>query len=82
MLQTYRELDKVVSFDARERLALAFATRAAVQKGRKLEQEQMEALVDDYLLVMNPIMTLLKIQQFFYVIKEIQRDSVNECFSS
>ena len=74
LLQTYRELDKVVSFDARERLALAFATRAAVQKGRKLEQEQMEALVDELFACDEPYYDPLKNPTILFMsLNEIQK---------
>ena len=74
LLQTYRELDKVVSFDARERLALAFATRAAIQKGRKLEQEQMEALVDELFACDEPYYDPLKHPTILFMsLSEIQQ---------
>ena len=74
LLQTYRELDKVVSFDARERLALAFATRAAIQKGRKLEQEQMEALVDELFACDEPYYDPLKNPTILFMsLSEIQK---------
>lgn len=74
MLQTYRELDKLVSFDARERLALAFATRAAIQKGRKLEQEQMEALVDELFACDEPYYDPLKHPTILFMsLSEIQQ---------
>ena len=74
LLQTYRELDKVVSFDARESLALAFATRAAIQKGRKLEQEQMEALVDELFACDEPYYDPLKNPTILFMsLSEIQK---------
>lgn len=74
LLQTYRELDKVVSFDARERLALAFATRAAIQKGQKLEQEQMEALVDELFACEEPYYDPLKHPTILFMsMSEIQQ---------
>ena len=74
LLQTYRELDNVVSFDARERLALAFATKAAIQKGRKLKQEQMEALVDELFACDEPYYDPLKHPTILFMsLSEIQQ---------
>tara|TARA_B100000575_G_scaffold294677_1_gene313113 strand:- start:1519 stop:3339 length:1821 start_codon:yes stop_codon:yes gene_type:complete len=74
LLQSYRELDKVVSFNARERLALAFATRAAIQKGHNLEQEQMEALVDELFACDEPYYDPLKNPTILYMsLSEIQQ---------
>jgi DNA mismatch repair protein MutL len=58
----------------RERLALAFATRAAIQKGQKLEQEQMEALVDELFACEEPYYDPLKHPTILFMsMSEIQQ---------
>lgn len=74
VLHSYRELDKVVSFDERERLALAFATKAAIQKGQRLELEEMEALVDELFACEEPYYDPLKHPTILFMsMNEIQQ---------
>lgn len=46
MLERYRELEGKVELDARRKLAMAFASRTAVRRGKRLEEKEMESLVD------------------------------------
>lgn len=46
MLQQYRELDGKFEFDERRKLAIAFASKTAIPKGKKLTDVEMENLLD------------------------------------
>lgn len=46
MLQQYRELDQKLTLDARKKIAIAFASRTAIPRGRKLAEPEMEMLID------------------------------------
>jgi len=46
MLQQYRELDGRFEFDERRKLAIAFASKTAIPKGKKLTDMEMENLLD------------------------------------
>ena len=46
MLQQYRELDGKFEFDERRKLAIAFASKTAIPKGKKLSDMEMENLLD------------------------------------
>lgn len=46
MLQQYRELSKKPSLDARKKVAIAFASRTAIPRGKKLSEQEMEMLID------------------------------------
>lgn len=46
MLQQYRELDGKVESDERNKLAIAFASKTAIPKGKKLTDIEMENLLD------------------------------------
>lgn len=46
ILQSFQELGHLTQFDPRERLALAFAKRLAMQPGKRLTEKEMESLVD------------------------------------
>lgn len=46
MLQQYRELDGKFEFDERRKLAIAFASKTAIPKGKKLTNMEMENLLD------------------------------------
>ncbi|MGM0506975.1 MAG: DNA mismatch repair endonuclease MutL [Bacteroidota bacterium] len=46
ILQSYRELDRAVDLDARRKVAAAFASRASIEVGRRLEEAEMEHLMD------------------------------------
>ncbi len=46
MLQQFRELDGKVELDERKKLAIAFASKTAIPKGKKLTDLEMENLLD------------------------------------
>lgn len=46
MLHQYKELDGNLKLDARHKLAIAFASKTAIPKGKKLSDLEMESLVD------------------------------------
>ena len=46
MLHQYRELDGKVELDERNKLAIAFASKTAIPKGKKLSDMEMENLLD------------------------------------
>ena len=46
MLQKYRELNQSLSIDSRKKVAIAFAARTAIPRGRKLHEKEMELLID------------------------------------
>ena len=46
MLQQYRELDKSPKLDSRKKIAIAFASRTAIPRGRALSETVMEMLID------------------------------------
>lgn len=46
MLHQYRDLDKQLKLEAREKVAIAFASRTAIPRGKKLSETEMEMLID------------------------------------
>jgi DNA mismatch repair protein MutL len=46
MLQQYRSLDQKLSLDARKKIAIAFAARTAIPRGKVLSEDEMEMLID------------------------------------
>lgn len=46
MLQQYRELNHKLSLDARNKVAIAFASRTAIPAGKRLSEPEMEMLID------------------------------------
>jgi DNA mismatch repair protein MutL len=46
MLQKYREYDKNLKIDARKKVAVAFASRTAIPRGKRLTSFEMETLID------------------------------------
>jgi DNA mismatch repair protein MutL len=46
MLQKYRSLDQKLSLDARKKIAIAFAARTAIPRGKALSEVEMEMLID------------------------------------
>ncbi|MEX0647989.1 MAG: DNA mismatch repair endonuclease MutL [Balneolaceae bacterium] len=46
MLQQYRELNKKPSLDARNKVAIAFASRTAIPAGKRLNGKEMEMMID------------------------------------
>jgi DNA mismatch repair protein MutL len=54
MLQQYRELNKKPSLDARHKVAIAFASRTAIPRGKRLVEEEMEMLIDQLFACEDP----------------------------
>ena len=46
MLQQYRELNRRPALDARRKVAIAFASRTAIPRGKRLTEAEMELLID------------------------------------
>ncbi len=46
MLQQYRSLDSKVGVDSRKKIAIAFAARTAIPRGKALSETEMEMLID------------------------------------
>jgi DNA mismatch repair protein MutL len=54
MLQQYRELNKKPPLDARHKVAIAFASRTAIPRGKRLVEEEMEMLIDQLFACEDP----------------------------
>jgi DNA mismatch repair protein MutL len=54
MLQQYRELQKKPTLDARHKVAIAFASRTAIPRGKRLMEEEMEMLIDQLFACEDP----------------------------
>lgn len=67
MLHQYEELGQKVKLEAREKLAIAFASKAAIPRGKKLSNEEMEALVDQLFACEQPYMDPLKKPTIVYM---------------
>lgn len=67
MLHQYQELGQKINLEVRERLAIAFATKAAIPRGKKLKYEEMEALVDQLFACEQPYLDPLKKPTIVYL---------------
>ncbi len=67
MLHQYEEMGQSVKLEAREKLAIAFAAKAAIPKGKKLKDQEMEALVDQLFACEQPYMDPLKKPTIVYI---------------
>ncbi len=54
MLQQYREIDKKVSLEVRNKVAMAFAFRTAIPRGKKLSDMEMESIIDQLFACSEP----------------------------
>jgi len=73
MLNQYQELGQKVKLEAREKLAIAFAAKAAIPRGKKLSGEEMESLVDQLFACEQPYLDPLKKPTISYIpLDEIQ----------
>lgn len=73
MLHQYQELGQKINLDARDRLAIAFASKAAIPRGKKLAEQEMEALVDQLFACEQPYLDPLKKPTIVYLsLEEIQ----------
>lgn len=67
MLAQYRELEQITALDRRKKVALAFASRSAIRKGRVLREEEMEMLVDQLFACEEPYLDPLQKPTLVYV---------------
>ncbi len=73
MLHQYQELGQQLNLEARDRLAIGFASKAAIPRGKKLTDEEMEALVDQLFACEQPYLDPLKKPTIVYLsLDEIQ----------
>lgn len=73
MLHRYQELEGKLELDARHKLAIAFASRTAIPKGKKLGDREMENLVDQLFACDEPYIDPLKKPTIVYIpLDEIQ----------
>lgn len=73
MLHQYQELSPKISLEPRERIAIAFASKAAIPHGKKLSHEEMEALTDQLFACEQPYLDPLKKPTIVYIsLDEIQ----------
>jgi DNA mismatch repair protein MutL len=74
ILQNYHELGSRLKVTERERLAMAFAWRTAIPKGKKLTPAEMESLVDQLFACDQPFMDpALKPTVVFMTLEELTR---------
>lgn len=67
MLHQYQDLGQKIKLEAREKLAIAFASKAAIPRGKKLSQEEMESLVDQLFACEQPYLDPLKKPTISYI---------------
>ncbi|MFN1833793.1 DNA mismatch repair endonuclease MutL [Balneola sp. MJW-20] len=73
MLHQYQELGQRIKLEERERLAIAFASRAAIPRGKKLNYIEMESLVDQLFACDEPYLDPLKKPTIVYIpLQDIQ----------
>lgn len=73
MLHQYQELGQKIKLEAREKLAIAFASKAAIPRGKKLSREEMESIVDQLFACEQPYLDPLKKPTISYIpLDEIQ----------
>lgn len=67
MLHQYQELGQKMNLEAREKVAISFASKAAIQRGKKLSNKEMEALVDQLFACDQPYLDPLKKPTIVYL---------------
>jgi len=73
MLHQYQDLEGKLELDARHKLAIAFASKTAIPKGKKLSDMEMENLVDQLFACKEPYIDPLKKATIVYIpLDEIQ----------
>lgn len=73
LLQKYRSLDQKVNLDTRQKVAVAFASRAAVNRGREMTHWEMETLIDQLFACQQPYKDPLDNPTLIYLpLEEIQ----------
>lgn len=74
MLQQYRDLDKRLKLDARDKVAIAFASRTAIPRGKRLGISEMEMLIDQLFACNEPYFDPLQKPTLIYMpMDEIMR---------
>lgn len=67
MLNQYQELGNKIKLDAREKLAIAFATKAAIPRGKTLSEIEMESIVDQLFACEQPYLDPLQKPTIVYL---------------
>lgn len=67
MLQQYRELSKRPSLDARKKVAIAFASRTAIPRGKRLIELEMETIIDQLFACQEPYVDPLEKPTLVYM---------------
>lgn len=67
MLHEYRDLEGKLELDARHRLAVAFAAKTAIRRGKKLSDAEMENLLDQLFACEEPYRDPLKKSTIVYL---------------
>lgn len=67
MLHQYQELEHKINLSARDKLAIAFAAKAAIPRGKKLKPVEMEALVDQLFECEQPYLDPLQKPTIIYL---------------
>ena len=67
MLQQYRDLSKRPSLDARRRVAIAFASRTAIPRGKRLSEMEMETVIDQLFACQDPYVDPLEKPTLVYM---------------
>lgn len=67
MLHQYQDLEGKLELDARHKLALAFASKTAIPKGKKLTDMEMENLLDQLFACQEPYIDPLKKPTIVYI---------------
>lgn len=67
MLHQYQELGQKMNLEARDKVAISFASKAAIPRGKKLGIQEMEALVDQLFACEQPYLDPLKKPTIVYL---------------
>ncbi len=67
MLQQYRDLSKRPSLDARKKVAIAFASRTAIPRGKRLSELEMETVIDQLFACQDPYIDPLEKPTLVYL---------------
>lgn len=67
MLHQYQELGQKMNLEPRDKVAISFASKAAIQRGKKLSNKEMEALVDQLFACEQPYLDPLKKPTIVYL---------------
>lgn len=74
MLQQYHDLGQKLKLEAHDKLAISFASKAAIPRGKKLDEKEMEAIVDQLFACEQPYVDPLNKPTIIYLsLEEIQQ---------